>query len=400
MPRSSSSSYIPALDGVRGVAILVVIVYHFAGGFTVFGLQPFRVGWLGVDLFFVLSGFLITSILYDTRSTDGYYKNFYMRRVLRIFPIYYLFWVVLLFLTPLTHFQWTTQHLLYAVYLGNPGVLFWPNLFQFPSVRLGHLWSLAVEEQFYLFWPFMVRVLDTRRRLLTACAIMFIGALLLRTAMCLGYDTAPTSTDILLPCRIDALAIGAALAVLARSPLGPSILRFAPLSAAICGISFALIVAVRHSADQSDIGMATIGFTLLALLFASLIAMTRIKGGASDRLFSNQWLRFFGKISYGLYLYHFALLPSLYRLQDPIVQGLHFRVVALPVYFVACLSACTAVAWLSFTYIERPILSLKSRFEYRLSSAADAVPPRKMTVASTQLTTSGGTTVAQHRLLI
>jgi peptidoglycan/LPS O-acetylase OafA/YrhL len=141
---------LPSLDGVRGVAILAVFAYHYLGGLgrntSSAGLHALGwftgLGWIGVDLFFVLSGFLITGILIDTQGQPEYYRTFYIRRVLRIFPIYYLFVLVFAVLTLFSgcHLSWT--HLSLLVYLGYPAALIWPSVVQACPVAITHLWSL------------------------------------------------------------------------------------------------------------------------------------------------------------------------------------------------------------------------------------------------------------------
>ena len=179
----------PVLDGIRGLAIFAVLWHHLV---TFSGLEPavrldyhlWRTGswgWVGVDLFFVLSGFLITGILYDSRSSGRYYFNFFGRRALRILPLYYgvlavAFLVVPAFLAPRSAEALTRDQAWYWLYLINVKFAFdgWPE-----PAYLGHFWSLAIEEQFYLIWPLVVRMLS-RRRLLLVCMVCFLAALGLR----------------------------------------------------------------------------------------------------------------------------------------------------------------------------------------------------------------------------
>ncbi len=181
-----SGKYIPALDGLRGLAILAVFFHHYgAGGIdssaaavrwiaTVCGL-----GWSGVDLFFVLSGFLITGILYDTRNDPAYYRKFYARRTLRIFPIYYLFAAIALLIVPLS--AWHKGDIFFLVYLGYPAALTWPALVSV-LIRITHLWSLSVEEQFYMLWPWLICRLRTPSRILILRAAAIVASLVLRIA--------------------------------------------------------------------------------------------------------------------------------------------------------------------------------------------------------------------------
>jgi peptidoglycan/LPS O-acetylase OafA/YrhL len=181
-----SGQRIPALDGIRGLAIALVMFHHF----TLYGgMRPdfvldkvYRhvalVGWVGVDLFFVLSGFLITGILHDSRSDRHYFRNFYMRRTLRIFPLYYGVLAATFLVLPLVlDVSGSCRELLrdqawYWTYLINVqiGLDYWPSCFV-----LGHFWSLAVEEQFYLVWPLLLYLLG-RRGMLALCVTCILGA--------------------------------------------------------------------------------------------------------------------------------------------------------------------------------------------------------------------------------
>src|SRR6202795_1240617 len=163
-----------ALDGFRGLAILLVFAFH-AFHSTHFSSLPARVlewfgsgGWMGVDLFFVLSGFLITGILTKSVGLPRYFRNFYIRRSLRIFPLYYGVLLLLLALTPLLHLEWHRGHLTYLVYCQNIGGVLNPIEIEYlqPSVNLSHLWSLAVEEQYYLLWPVTIWLLRDERKIM------------------------------------------------------------------------------------------------------------------------------------------------------------------------------------------------------------------------------------------
>src|SRR4030095_2778309 len=152
-PPAYSRQYYPALDGLRGLAILLVILYH---NFSF--INHFFFAWLGVDLFFVLSGYLITSILLNSVNSPHYLKNFYAKRVLRVFPLYYLSLIIFLIIFPLLGIYkselkyYVDNQLWFWFYLQN-----WLLSFNFPTTGnfLNHFWSLGVEEQFYLAWPFI-----------------------------------------------------------------------------------------------------------------------------------------------------------------------------------------------------------------------------------------------------
>src|SRR5690625_4685275 len=181
IPRLSYSphQYVKELDGVRGVAILLVILFHcFPSPLT-------GLGWIGVDLFFVLSGFLITGILIDSKGNKRYYSNFIGRRILRIFPLYYLVLFIMLFLLPLIGRGFSSGSN-YSFYLRHQG-WFWSYLqnwlFSFhgfpKNLILSHFWSLGVEEQFYLVWPFLVLLLP-KKLLLKSSIFLCMTAIIFR----------------------------------------------------------------------------------------------------------------------------------------------------------------------------------------------------------------------------
>jgi peptidoglycan/LPS O-acetylase OafA/YrhL len=247
---TAARPFYPALDGLRAVAFLMVFCNHYL-------YMPW--GWAGVDLFFALSGFLITGILYDSRNEPQRTRNFYIRRTLRIFPLYY---GVMLLLLPVTFHSLSRAFLAWPAYVGNFAwfVPRWGmtsvgpfivnanfNGFTAP-LFLGHFWSLCVEQQFYIFWPWVVFWVRDRRKLLMICLLSVPACLGLRI---LGEHVLPSQQlahEILYlatPFRIDAILIGGALALLIRGPLPHRVLsisrRLAPAIIAVLCISLAAI---------------------------------------------------------------------------------------------------------------------------------------------------------------
>lgn len=348
------SRHVPALDGLRGLAILAVFFHHYgAGGVdspsfaarwiaTVCGF-----GWSGVDLFFVLSGFLITGILYDTQQDPGYYRKFYARRALRIFPIYYLFALIALLIVPFS--AWHKGDLLFLVYLGYPAALIWPSLVNLP-IRITHLWSLSVEEQFYAIWPWLIRRVRTPSNILRLCAGVFVVALILRLVF-------PESGYGALPFRMDVLALGGAIAILFRTGLRNLCQRLALPVFAVSATAIILICCVRRTTAHADHVISTVGFSLIAIAYGALLILAV---GPLSSLFSSRILRGFGKYSYGMYLYHFPL-TAVTEHAKPFFARFPFGSI---MYVGACLAMNFAIAALSFHVFEQPILKLKKRFEY------------------------------------
>ena len=178
-PGVPKSAYYVALDGLRAVAVIMVFLQHYGAGHAFL----FGWGWTGVDIFFVLSGFLITGLLYDSQNKVHRYRDFYVRRTLRIFPLYYFIWAVILLLAPFADWQWNIRWALWPAYLGNYARFFFFHQpgdpyrfdkltfgapvsawFGYPfHLYVGHFWSLCVEEQFYLVWPLVVFRYESER---------------------------------------------------------------------------------------------------------------------------------------------------------------------------------------------------------------------------------------------
>jgi peptidoglycan/LPS O-acetylase OafA/YrhL len=388
--------HVPALDGVRGLAILLVLLYHHVNSLQALGLdtplfKPFQLGWCGVDLFFALSGFLITGILLDAKGSSNFFGSFYARRVLRIFPLYYLA-LALVFLSRAVLPEagvWGDHGEPFA-----PGSLLWPALFlenaatleagRGPTGIVTHYWSLAVEEHFYLVWPALVWLARTRRQVL----LLALGAAALsiaaRAAVWMqGVDL--NHVFGLTPLRLDGLAFGAAAAVLVRERPVATLLRPAAVVLALCASLFAAIVLVRFTPDQGDPALWIFAYPLVSL-GASAALVLCLAGGRLAGLLSVGPLRWLGKYSFGLYVWHPIVGVLLMHSTVAIVpQGGPAGPILLGALFVLVLDL--VVAWLSFHLWETRFLALKRFFPVGagapgalpappLSSADAAVPAR------------------------
>ena len=364
---------LPALDGLRGVAVLAVFFFDYANGLPtkvasgpihVLGLV-FAFGWSGVDLFFVLSGFLITGILYDTQRDPRYYRNFYARRALRIFPPFYLLALVFIFLTPIVGAHWRLAHLAFLFYVAYPCALIWPAAMQIsPLLLTKHIWSLCAEEQFYTIWPATIAKLRIPSAILRVCAVVAVLALSLRIAICATHWLNIEWTHEFLPCRMDTLAVGAAIAILVRGPQHDRVLRWAPLAFMVAGGSTIALCAVRHEVNHSDPFIATIGFSVIALAYGSLLLMALRRGGWVEKLFSLKILRIFGRYSYAMYLFDLPITIVLNHYRGIFVPWIHSYSAESALFLVVCLLVNLLLAAASFRLVETPIMRLKSRFKY------------------------------------
>ena len=361
--------HVPALDAIRGLAILLVTGYRFwerplsAPAETDVLSQFFSLGFRGVDLFFVLSGFLITGILFDAKSKQHYFRNFYMRRTLRIFPLYYGVLLVTLFLLPLAGLS--TSRLFPEAHREQTWLWFYgANVLQ--SLRgewclgyFNHFWSLAVEEHFYLLWPLVIYCCS-RRGAMAACLCLIVGATAARTAWLLsgGNDVAAETFTLL---RMDALAMGGLVALAIRGPGGVRALYPWAISAAVLLALVLLPMSLLHKR------LLAIPELFFAVFFACLIllAVSSAKEGWWGTFWNSKFLRFFGKYSYGMYVFQNLLIPLLAPwLTVASLQAGTGSFYRAKLAYLALMSGITvAAAVASWHLFEKHVLLLKNRFE-------------------------------------
>ena len=391
--------HMPTLDGLRGIAILAVLVSHFVHLAPTAGDLPAqilgrtaRLGWAGVDLFFVLSGFLITGILIEARRDDGFFRTFYMRRTVRIFPLYYVFLLGAFVVAPRTPvgalapaeaWPWFVSY-------GTNILVSWRGSFAVAG-DMGHLWSLAVEEQFYLLWPLVVYALSPRA-LERAAIGLVVGALVLRLGVVVT-GASPIAMFALLPMRMDALGVGAWLACRLRRPVAPAAMaRVARVAGCAAAMAFVLIAA-RAGSDlrfQHPLG-AAFGYSLLAIASAALLATALVarEGSLLYRVLTARGLLQFGKYSYGLYVLH-SLAPrvlagfGIHTEGLPMVGGSHAP--AALAYALLATGVAYALALISWRVLEQPMLRLKRLFPYASGTAVGA--PTRQVPAFARMTPS------------
>lgn len=348
---SSPTGRLHQLDGLRAFAFVAVFAHHAMGA-------PLL--WAGVDLFFVLSGFLITGILLRQRGTRNFFRAFYYRRFLRIFPAYYLVLAVtFVFFDP----QWREHWYWYAFYVSNIQDAF---VGTGPPV-LTPMWSLAVEEQFYLLWPLLVFFLGEKGMWRLAWALV-LAAPIVRGALTLSFDDFQPAY-VLLPCRIDLLAAGS-LMVIARTrdrDRFEALARHGFWVAGLGSVAFVGLAALRPDfrTSQNSLSFNVVGYSLIGVVMVSLIGavVAARPGSTAHRLLTTRVLIYLGTISYMMYLCHQLIIVELGHWLD------------LPRPANAALSLLVVVALSSGSWflMEKPLMRYKDKVAvYRATDRARA----------------------------
>lgn len=388
---SASASRLPELDGLRGIAILMVFLLHYIGnsqnnngqlGTPLYRFaQLFRLGWSGVDLFFVLSGFLIGGILLDARRSPSYFKTFYVRRIHRILPIYYV-WITLFAIAGYAGTRWIApaDHSAFSIsvpvaiyYLFLQNLVFSP-LSAFSHYGMAVTWSLAVEEQFYLVSPWLIRYLSVRRltQVLIGCVV---GAPLLRAFL---FSRVPNGHDVvyyLMPCRADALAMGMLAAVAWQTEAKAwlqehTALLKSALAIFLCGA----LAMLKWLPGPSTSLESAYQYSWLAALYVCALVVALLDGESLlARVARWRFLREWGRVSYCIYLIHLAILGACHWV---LLHSLP-RINDWPGVFVSLLAAglTWGIAQFSWKYFERPQIDRGHTTRYASAEPRD-VPQR------------------------
>jgi peptidoglycan/LPS O-acetylase OafA/YrhL len=353
LDRALSSRHMPVLDGLRALAAMAVVFYHFDE-------ERFPIGGTGVLAFFVLSGFLITWLMCDEaeRTSTISLRRFYARRSLRIFPAFYVYWLAALALALLLHVQkgrpmpWA-QAAASFFYVCN----YYQGLNHYPSSGFSHTWSLGVEEQFYLLWPaafcMIVRLSPLRRVYATAGLVALFFAIRLTLHLVVGVPEEYVYTAF--ETRADQLAVGCLLAVVLRSGVATGIVRVLITPAATLA-TLGLFVASQYLSFTRGTGYRNVvGFSIEPALVATLI----LQLFAAHRSPWVRWLdsrpmRFLGGLSYSIHLYQQLVLHILPRFVPKTIPML----VRLPI----SAGAVVLVAYASYRFVEQPFNRMKARF--------------------------------------
>ena len=355
-------AHVVGLDGVRGVAVLLVFISHFHWILSPdpfltkvtpwhFINRTFEAGFMGVDIFFVLSGFLITSLLMKDRSTNqkNLFKRFYRRRALRLLPALYALLIADFFVSRWENFpgdiQWrTTWHAI--LFLNNWNIV---NNFGEAQNDLGHLWSLGIEEQFYLIWPLTIWLLAK----LKIPSKMMIPLILFASLVVMVHRTSlwndGTSWIILYirtDTRLDSLLIGAMFAYVYRHFQVPS-----KILNSVATLSFLGLVYIKYVLDKSPF-IFEMGWTIIALLAGFIILSVAEGAFFIQKVFTWRPLTMIGKVSYGLYLWHMPIF---------VLFGRHVTSGSRPLRLLIGIILASVVTSLSWYFVEKPFLNIKNR---------------------------------------
>ena len=384
---SNLAGRIQELDGIRGVAISMVLFRHFfldttqfrLGSPLAYAVVPFRLTWSGVDLFFVLSGFLIGGILLDARDASNYFRVFYTRRFFRIVPMYSITLICFCALSGLVKagitrkLWWMTANPIpwysYVLFAQN----FWmASKNTLGTYGLGPTWSLAVEEQFYLTLPLLIRTL-TQRSLSRVLIAGILAAPLLRIVLYVLWPKHFFAWLVLMPCRADALLLGVLGVVIWRNPR----LRFLLESKrrtfeyVLALMATGIVFLTLRSPSQFSVVMLSVGYTWLAVSYIGFLLYALIfRSSVLSRFLCSSWLVWLGTIAYGTYLLHELVMANVFGLlwsRSPSILSLRDLYPSL-VSLVLTLCICRY----SWIYFEKPLVRFGHRLAYKPSATASA----------------------------
>jgi peptidoglycan/LPS O-acetylase OafA/YrhL len=358
-PTTLTRSYYPSLDGLRGIAIILVICCHDLNF-----LPYFEFGWIGVDLFFVLSGFLITDILIKTKENKNFLQNFYIRRILRIFPLYYSVLLLFFILSPVIQnlqVQYGYYHSHQAMsWLHMQNWLYIFNIKPNDLLLMNHFWSLSVEEQFYLLWPFVILAVKNTRRLCQVAYIILAVCIISRFSSWLYFGDGYTNFYFQYMTRADGLCIGSLIAIWRINGFGYARKNVIRTGGILLSAHFILLVLAKTILNGFP-HFRFLGYTSIAVVFGILVFFIAEKRNVFSKfLFENSVLRYAGKISYGLYVFHWPILAlsKIYLLDILTNKGFSYKSAYITVSLLSLVSA-VLVSIASYHLFEKKILALK-----------------------------------------
>lgn len=348
------TGHIPQLDGIRAIAALMVMYFHFfewhniEGSFIKNLIQRTSLfGQTGVSLFFLLSGFLITRILLSTKNEPNYFKNFYVKRILRIAPLYYFFLLIYYYIMPLIYggeIAALKDQLIYYTYLQNIFITFSSGI-----KGPGHFWSLGVEEHFYLFWPLLVYLVNNKKLILWLIGLICLSIVSRIILISMNYEVFYFTLT-----RLDDISFGAMLAVI--SIQYPDLIKYfkGKRIIAFSTLFFLIVLLLWYFASgKADFTMQILKFVIIGIIYFIFLGYAVFNNNRFIRIFTTKPLIYLGKISYGLYVYHglcHSLMLRFLPLENIYAQFIAFFVISI------------LISILSFELFEKHFLKLKRYF--------------------------------------
>jgi peptidoglycan/LPS O-acetylase OafA/YrhL len=362
-------SYLPCLEGIRGYGFLLVFCAHY--------FSPYQLGHPGtvrfklltaiqslaifaVPAFFVLSGYLIGAILYDTRNREGYFKVFYYRRILRVFPVYYLTLLAIACFYAIGGFSFVADYhfWIHFLYIQNLS-LHYPPVHNDP-VNLIHFWSLAVEEQFYLVWPLIVWLFPDRRKLIGIASALIACSFIVRLAAPL-FLYSPMVVQWYTPTRVDAILMGVVLALMRHDASFERIKPFAKWIV-LSGVAAAFLVANEpwvKTYRAENFWIPLVNVVALALIVAVLEDRSLLNRACSQR-----WVCWLGSLSYSMYVFHLTFAPYFISSLTPHLRAYMRQPFAVLTSGALAFALTLVLSILSYRFIEGPIIKLKRHINY------------------------------------
>ncbi|MFQ3576810.1 MAG: acyltransferase [Cytophagales bacterium] len=356
--------YLP-LEGLRGIAIALVLLYHCFPVLYKFGTG---IGLIGVDLFLVISGFLITGILLNQKHKPRFFSDFFRNRSLRIFPLYFLFLGCFFFLFPLfwsgfkeNYTFYIENKLWYFLYLPNWLIFFngdWPPV---SKPILDHFWLLAIEEQFYLVWPFVV-YFSNNIKLFWFCVSLIVFSFFFRNFLVLNnfhYSSSYVNTF----ARLDPLASGALMAVVIRDEKLLVIFRkLIPFLFIFSLLVLLLLIVISKSVSLKTSLIIQFGYSSIAVMFMTILFMSLFNNTFLERFLKNKILLWLGKYSYGIYVLHWFLYPLLASdLIDLLNRYFHYTFISDFLTSVILTILILVLSLISFHLIEKHFTAMKRK---------------------------------------
>jgi peptidoglycan/LPS O-acetylase OafA/YrhL len=361
---SNKKKFYSSIDGLRAISFILVFLFHYS-------VPGFELGWGGVSVFFVISGFLITEILINSKQNCRYFTNFYVRRALRIIPIYIAFLVSVVLFILYRSGKLPSDLLYYLTYTQNIYQVFNVNPSGFSlraSSLLSHTWTLAIEEQFYLLWPLIIYLTPIRLLPAVSSAVVIIGVVFRLVAVLITQNYLVVS--ILLFSQIDLLALGSILAIYKTGHFDIDIRKYVKWAGFIgvlgiisvvfyIAVKYGVSLLVAYSYFKQPEFYALDLFTVNIYIFIGLVSIAliyscvfRSNNYFFNRILSNKYITHIGKISYGLYLYHW-----------PVYILLSGRFNNRFLFVLVGAVATYTISVLSYYYFERRINKYKNLFE-------------------------------------